>query len=190
MIIPICSFDAKTGLLCPVCEAKLKDGRISSADVAASKALAQYAEHSKELDSVTLFKSHNSERDFLLEVNEAAIPVLRSEAVRSGLERLIGGRIWVTATASSNRRLIEDLVHPLTISELSTLWLPDGSRVSKVIVGPHGRIVGARLRAAQRLAKVSRGIDLLVEPELREYRSEGTPFQRQTPAILVTGGGR
>lgn len=184
LIIPICSFDAKTGLLCPVCEAKLRDGRISSADVAVSGALARYAERSRAIDSVTLFKSHNSERDFLLEVNEAAVAILRGEPVKSELERSLGGRIWATALASSNRRLIEDLVHPLTMSELSTLWLPDGSKVSKVIVIPPRRIAGARLRAAQRLAKVSRGIDLLVDHGVSEHHEAVSQSTSETIPVV------
>lgn len=190
MIIPICSFDAKTGILCPVCEAKLKDGRISKTDVAVSGALARYAEKSRELDSLTLFKSRSSEHDFLLEVNEAAVAALRSEPVRSELERLVGGRVWVTTAGSSDRRLIEDLVYPLTISQLSTLWLPDGSRVSRAVLSPSGRTTRGRLAASQRLAKAARGINLLVEHEGRGFESEGAPFPRYAEAIPVAGAGR
>lgn len=163
--IPICNFDAKTGILCSICQTKLSNGRITETDVRVSKALALYAEHSRELESVVLTRSYNVERDFLLEVNEPGVNILRKESVRSGLERELGGRLWITSDASSNKRLIEDLLYPLIISELSTLWLPDGTRVSKAYVGRIGRRAEARLGAVQKLAKVARGIDLLVDYE-------------------------
>ena len=184
LILPVCSFDAKAGLLCPVCEAKLKEGRITSADVLASRALVRYAEHSRALESVALFHSYSADGDFLLEVNESAVPVLRSEPVKAELERLIGGRFWVTASASSNRRLVEDLMHPLTVSQMSTLWLPDGSKVSKVVVSPERRIGGRRLTAVQKLAKAARGIDLLIDQATREHGSDA-PFEGRAEAVSV-----
>ncbi len=185
--IPVCNFDAKTGILCSICQAKLDSGQVTEADVRVSKALAQYAEHSRELDSAVLIRSYSVGKDYLLEVNEPTIPVLRKDPISSELERTLGGRLWVTGPASSSKRFIEDLLYPLTVSELSTLWLPDGTRVSKAYVGRVGRRAASRLDAVQKLAKTARGIDLLVNYEaLRSSRSHGQEKNR-VPIAEVAG---
>lgn len=91
--IPVCNFDAKTGILCSICQAKLDSGQVTEADVRVSKALAQYAEHSRELDSAVLIRSYSVGKDYLLEVNEPTIPVLRKDPISSELERTLGGRL-------------------------------------------------------------------------------------------------
>lgn len=185
--IPICNFDAKTGILCSICQAKLSNGQVTDGDIQVSKALTQYAEHSRELDSVVLIRSYNVGRDYLVEVNEPGIPILRKESVRSEVERNLGGQLWVTGTARSNKRLIEDLLYPLAISELSTLWLPDGSKLSKVFVGQIGRRAAARLDAVQKLAKVARGIDLLVDYETFEGSRSRERVEDRIPITWLGG---
>lgn len=188
--IPICVFDAKTGLLCPICAGKLRNGQITESDILASKALALYGEHSRELDSVIMSKGHDVDKDFLMEVDEPSIPLLRSEHIRSGLERLLGGRLWVTGANTSNRGFIEDLLHPIAISELSTVWLPDGAKVSKVVVAAAGRKVDTRLSAAQKLARAARGIDLLVERRVSNEQRVDWPAGGTAEAPSVVGVAR
>lgn len=171
--IPICSFDAKTGLLCPICEAKAKRGEISEADVEVSKALVQLAGRSKDLDSVSLVRSHKVGRDYLLEVNAPALLLLRDNELKSELERSLDGRIWATGSSSSDRQLVEDLVHPFTLTSMSTLWLPDGSKVSKATLVSAGRRLGWRLGTAQKLVKAARGMDLIIDYEPSQYPYRG-----------------
>lgn len=169
--IPICSFDAKTGLLCPSCQTKMDTGRISLADVQVSKVLVALSERlrttNKEghhlLDSVSLIKSWEVEGDYLLEVRAGGLTALRDDLVHDELERTLRGRVWVTGTASSNRQFIEDLTYPSTIAALSTLWLPDGTKVSKAIIESGSGKMNKRLEVVRRLAKAARGVDLLLE---------------------------
>ena len=191
--LPICSFDARAGLLCTVCEAKAKSGLITEADIDVSKALIQVAGRSREMESLTLVKSHRVDHDYLLEVQDAGASALRKPAVKDELERALGGRIWVTTASSSNRQLVEDLVHPLRVSTLSTLWLPDGSKVSKAVIesGGGGRRSGKKLETIQKLAKVARGIDLLVaeSQERHPYRRDvwNSSDSRTHPSWLRSG---
>jgi hypothetical protein len=178
--LPICSFDAKTGLLCPICQAKVASGQVSEADVQVSRALITAAGRFKALSSVSLVRAYRVEGggvgrgggDYLVEVREPGLAILREKEVRYELGRILGGRVWVAGSSGSSRRLIEDILQPLRVIGFGTTWLPDGSSQTKVIVDESGRGLTRRLEAAKRILKAARGIDLVVEfdgpaPEVR-----------------------
>ena len=54
---PICTFDAKTGILCDVCEIRLESGQITSSDVDGSMILTKLAQRNSEIDKMTLLGS-------------------------------------------------------------------------------------------------------------------------------------
>ena len=58
--LPICNFDAKTGILCANCEARLRKGEISRADIEASKAVAHLSEKLMELNRVALKRAYEA----------------------------------------------------------------------------------------------------------------------------------
>ena len=55
--IPICAFDAKTGILCGKCQAKLTAGQITEADIQVSRALVKLAEKIQDVNKMTLLRS-------------------------------------------------------------------------------------------------------------------------------------
>jgi hypothetical protein len=163
--LPICSFDAKTGLLCPICQAKVASGQVSEADVQVSKALITAAGRFKALSSVSLVRAHRVQEggDYLVEVSEPGLAILREKDVRYELGRILGGRVWVAGASGSSRRLIEDIIQPLRVIGFGTTWLPDGSSRTKVIVDESGRRLTRRLESAKKILKAARGVDLVVE---------------------------
>ena len=165
--LPICNFDAKTGILCGKCESKLRSREISAADVEASRALIKVAEKAPELNKLTLKRAFEAGGNYMLEFDGQDGQVLRSgDSVRSELEGLLKGRVWFTLAGGTDRRFLEDLLFPVRVLTVNTVWLPDGTRRTKVIV-PGRRSERAlgdfeRLRA---MAQKARGIDLVVETE-------------------------
>lgn len=165
--LPICNFDAKTGILCAKCESKLKSGEITTADIEASKALIRLAEKVPEVNRVTLKKSLEVGGNYVLEFEGQDLRALRStDTVRSELEGLLKGRVWIVGSGGSERRFLEDIFFPVRVLTVNTVWLPDGGRRTKVIVPGRRseRSLGdfEKLRAA---VKGARGIDLVVETE-------------------------
>ncbi len=63
---PICNFDAKTGILCDMCENKLESGQITPSDVEGSMILAKLAQSNSEIDKMTLFGSKEIENEVIL----------------------------------------------------------------------------------------------------------------------------
>ena len=160
--IPVCLFDAKTGILCASCESKLRAGLVSRTDVEVSKALAEVAESLR--GAATLVRSFRVDGNYVLELDSSGVAAFRNnrEAL-AGLESRLGGRVWMTVAATSNRQFVEDLLHPTKVLALDTLWLPDGSKVAKAILA--GRINARTHPPAliSKMAKETRGIDLVVE---------------------------
>ena len=165
--LPICNFDARTGILCSKCESKLKSGEISAADVEVSKALVHLAERVPEVNRVTLRRAFEVGGNYAIEFESQDMQALRSsDSIRSELERLLNGRVWMVAAGGTERRFLEDMLFPVRVLTVNTVWLPDGGKRTKVIVPGRRseRAIGdfEKLRA---MVKKVRGIDLMVETE-------------------------
>jgi transcription antitermination factor NusA-like protein len=173
--LPICNFDAKTGILCANCEARLKRGEIGEADVEASKAIASAADRASELNKVTLRRAFGVGGAYVLEVRQEDVLSLRTNLeARSALEDALGGKVWIVGAGSDDRRFLEDVFFPAKVLTVNTVWLPDGGKRTKVIVP--GKRSERRFGDFDKLrdaVKQARGIELLVETDreagLRQY---------------------
>jgi len=165
--LPICYFDARTGILCGNCEARLRRGEISTADVEASKALAHLADRFPELTKVTLRKAFEASGSYVLEFEQTDMQALRSNPLlQSELEGALKGKVWLVGAGGNDRKFLEDVFFPAKVLTVNTVWLPDGGKKTKVIVPARRseRRIGDfdKLRDA---VKQARGIELLVETE-------------------------
>ena len=165
--IPICAFDAKTGILCAKCQAKLKAGQISSADIVVSKALVKLAETTPELNRAALIKSYEAEGSYVLEMEQPDAGMFRSKPeVKQKLEELLKGKAWVIGNSNSDRQFLEELFYPIRILTVNTVWMPDGSKLTKVIIpGRRPERLRGEIEALKKVVKQVKGIELLVESE-------------------------
>jgi len=165
--LPICNFDAKTGILCANCESRLRKGEISVAEVEASKAVVGLADRIPEIGRVTLKRAFEVGGAYVLEFEPQDITVIRSNpASYSELEGALKGKVWIAGAGGPDRKFLEDIFYPAKVLTVNTVWLPDGGKRTKVIVPARRseRRIGDfdKLREAVRQA---RGIELLVETE-------------------------
>ena len=165
--LPVCYFDARTGMLCANCEARLRKGEITQSDVEAAKAVAQLSDRVPELAKVTLRRAFEANGSYVLEFDQADIPALRSSSLlQSELEGVLKGKVWLVGAGGNDRRFLEDVFFPARVLTVNTVWLPDGEKKTKVIVPARRseRRIGDfdKLRQA---VKQARGIELLVETE-------------------------
>lgn len=164
--IPICNFDAKTGILCTRCEQKLKSGQITEADVSVSRALVQLAETNQELNKISLLKSYAVDGDYVLEVDQHGLATFRNnEKLKTMLEEKLSARVWIVSSSNSERRYLEDLFFPTRVLAVNTVWLPDGAKLTKVIV-PFRKMRNTEdIERIKRIVRETRGIELMVENE-------------------------
>ena len=167
MKTPICSFCAKTGILCPNCEAKLRAGHISKADVMVSVQLTKLAEKLPELDRVTLVRALDIDRGYVLVLKAGDLATLRRESQTiKRIESELQKKVWFIEGEASDRKMLEDLFYPIKIVTVNMVWLPDGSKLTKaIILGRKTEKFPLDIDQVKRVVKEVRGIDLLVEFE-------------------------
>lgn len=165
--VPICSFDAKTGILCPKCEAKLKTGHITKTDVETSVKLVKLSEKLPELNRATLVRALPVNGDTVLVLSAGDVAYIRHDPdTVKKIENELRSRVWMVEGETSDRRVLEDLFYPTRILTVNVVWLPDGSKLTKVIIpGWKTDRFPLDIERVKKVVKTVRGIDLLVEFE-------------------------
>lgn len=169
--IPICTFDAKTGILCAKCESKLKSGQITQADVDVSRALVQLSDKIGEINKVSLVRAVSAGGSYVMEVEDSNVPMLRSKPdIHAKLEQQLKGRLWVVGATASERQFLEDLFFPIQVLTVNTVWRPDGGKVTKaIVVGRRGDRSFAEADKLKQVAKMMKGMELVVENESEAF---------------------
>ena len=164
MKTPICSFDAKSGVLCRKCETKLKSGSITQDDVEAATKLIGLADRNQEVNKFTLIRATRVHGDFVLVFRGSDVSVLRSnEALASNIEKQMGQKVWFVETEASERRFIESLFHPLKVLSVNFFWLPQANKLTKVVIADDPKNTPVNIEKVQKIAKAIKNIELLVE---------------------------
>ena len=164
MKTPICSFDAKSGVLCRTCEAKLKSGSITQDDIDAAKKLINLADRNQEINKFTLVRGTRVNGDFVLVLRGQDVSVLRgNQELTSKIEKEMGQKVWFVEAEASDRRFIESLFHPIKVLSVNFFWLPEANKLTKVVVADDGKNAQLNLDKVQKIAKAVRNIELLIE---------------------------
>jgi len=132
---PICNFDAMNGILCPQCESKLDQGKLTKADVAASIKLVKLSQKIPQIDKFTLNSCRQSNGDYILYLGSQDIMTIRqSRELYRILQGEFDGKIWLVHQDSDDKKLIEDVFFPIKILGINQVWAPGGMQKTKVIV--------------------------------------------------------
>jgi hypothetical protein len=82
----------------------------------------------------------------------------------------MGGKTLLIEAESTDRKLLEDLFYPIRILTVNIVWLPDGSKLTKVIIpGRKTERFPLDIELIKKVVKAVRNIDLLVEFERSAY---------------------
>ena len=169
MKTPICTFDARMGVLCPKCDAKLRSGQLTKTDVDVSIKLTKAAEKSSEIAKLSLTKAVQVDGDYVLVVEPGSLaPMRRDPSFQKTLEKVLGGKVWLTEADTTDRKELEDLFFPVRIANVNSVWLPDGSKLTKVVIpGKKTDRFPHDTEMITRILKETREMELMVEFENR-----------------------
>ena len=135
MKVPICTFDAKTGVLCPKCESRLKNGELSTIDVESSIKLIKLSHKNQDIDKLNLIGSQKIDEDYVLILKDTNVSHINSnDKLMSSVEREFNGKVWFVEANSSIRKFLENLFFPIRILKTNMIWLPDGNQVTQVTI--------------------------------------------------------
>lgn len=167
MKTPICSFDARMGVLCPKCDAKLRSGQLTRTDVDVSIKLTKAAEKSSEIAKINLTRAVQVDGDYVLVLEPSSLaPLRRDQQLPKALQGVLGGKVWLIEADTTDRKELEDLFFPVRVSNVNTVWLPDGSRLTKVVIpGKKTDRFPHDTEMITRILKETREMDLMVEFE-------------------------
>ncbi|MHA1755116.1 MAG: hypothetical protein ACTSYR_06385 [Candidatus Odinarchaeia archaeon] len=131
---PICSFCARTGMLCQSCQEKLKRGEITEEDVKIAKELITLESRFTTLKDVILKKIVHTPVFNILVVNNGAIPNLIGPKgkILKELEKVANKKLRVIEEKSDYLKVIEDIVTPMRVLGVNRIFLPTGETVQKV----------------------------------------------------------
>ena len=167
MKTPICSFDAKTGTLCSKCEDKLQSGHLTQADVECAVKLVKIAERDQEINKFTMINAYHVNGDIVLVLQRSDLSALRSNVELSRkIQQQFQSKVWFVEAEATDKRFLENLFFPARILTINLIWLPDGSKLTKVIVAAkEGQVSGINVEQIQKITKTVRNIELLVDFE-------------------------
>jgi transcription antitermination factor NusA-like protein len=162
----LCSFCLKSGMLCQKCSAKVKAGQISDLDLKIARTLLQLEEKYPSLQNVCFHKAVDANRTIALIVGHGDVPRLLGYGgkIVKALGEETGKSIRILENGVDDRKFLEDLFTPLSILTINTIWLPDGTTETRVILRrKRGAQLPFDLAAIKEIASSVRKMSLRVE---------------------------
>ncbi|UCE96195.1 MAG: hypothetical protein JSV51_00880 [Candidatus Bathyarchaeota archaeon] len=162
----LCNFCLKSGILCAKCQAKVKSGEISDTDLEIARLLLSLEKKYPPLQKVYFHKAVKAEGILALIVGRGDVARLLGyggKIIRAIGEKT-GKRIRIIEQDVDNRKFLEDLFAPLPVTTINTIWLPDGTTETRVILRRRGRGPSSiNVKAMKQIAKEVRNMVLRVE---------------------------
>ena len=162
----LCSFCLKSGILCQKCSAKVKAGEISQIDLKIARLLLSLEEKYPSLQSVCFYKAIEVEKTLAVIVGHGDMPRLLgySGKIIKALSDETGKNVRVLEYGVDDRKFLEDLFIPFSILTINTIWLPDGTTETRVILKrKRGAQLPFDLKALKEIASKVRKMSLRVE---------------------------
>jgi transcription antitermination factor NusA-like protein len=148
------------------CQAKLKSGKISETDLKIARLLLSLEEKHPQLQNVYFHRAVETDGVLAIIVGQGDIARLLSVGGRIIREmgEITGKQIRLLEHEVDDRKFLEDLFAPYTIMTINTIWLPDNTTETRVILRRRGRRTPTiNVKALKEIARNVRNITLRVE---------------------------
>jgi len=164
-MVNVCHFCLKSGILCSKCQTKLRQGEISQTDLEIGRMLLSLEGAYPPLQEISFHKAVETDGVLALIVGKGDVARLLSTGgkVLRTIGEKTGKSIKILEAGVDERKFLEDLFAPVNIITINTIWLPDGSQETRVILRRRGRRPPFDVEAIKQLAERVRGITLRVE---------------------------
>lgn len=162
----LCNFCLKSGILCSKCDAKVKSGQISNTYLKIARLLLSLEEKYPPLQGVSFQTAVEADGVLALIVGRGDVSRLLGYGgkIIRAIGEEAGKRIRILEDGVDNRKFLEDLFAPISIMTINTIWLPDGTIETRVILRKRGyRPPRINVEAMKQIAKKVRNIVLRVE---------------------------
>jgi transcription antitermination factor NusA-like protein len=162
------AFCVKSGILCRRCEEKLAKGQITALDLKVIQKMVELEKANPVLEDVTYHRAVEADDMMAILVDKRDLPRLLGGGARvvRDLGETFGKRVKLISYGGDDREFLEDLFSPLSILTINTIWIPDGSTETKVILtGREPRNMPIDPETVRKIAEEVRGMTLRIEFE-------------------------
>jgi len=162
------AFCVKSGILCRRCEEKLEKGQITELDLKVIQRMVELEKEHPVLQDVTYHRSVEADGMMAVLVDRRDVPKLLGGGAKivKDLGDTFGKRVKLISYGGDDREFLEDLFSPLSILTINTIWIPDGSTETKVILtGRQPRKMPVDLDTVKLIANELKGMTLRIEFE-------------------------
>ena len=123
------------------------------------------AEKNNVVDKFTLVGAYKIEEKLVLILPKSDISTLRSDNdLLNKIKKEFNGNVWFVESGATERRFIENLIFPVKISSINLVWLPDGNKLTKIIVSnKKNQNKKIDTNNITKIAKEIKNIELLIE---------------------------
>ncbi len=144
----------------------MKAGEISDLDLKIARLLLNLEEKYPSLQNVCFYKAVDVERTLAILVGHGDVPKLLGYGGK--IVKAIGDEtrknVRVLEYGVDDRKFLEDLFVPFNILTINTIWLPDGTTETRVILRrKRGAQLPMDLKALKEIANKTRNMSLRVE---------------------------
>jgi len=162
------AFCVKSGILCRRCEEKLAKGQITELDLKVIQKMVELEKANPVLEDVTYHRTVEADDLMAILVDKKDLPKLLGGGARivRDLSETFGKQVKLISYGGDDREFLEDLFSPLSILTINTIWIPDGSTETKVILtGRQPRNMPVDPEKVRKIAQEVRGMTLRIEFE-------------------------
>ncbi len=162
------AFCVKSGILCRRCEEKVEKGQVSQLDLKVIQRMVELEKANPVLQDVTYHRSVEADGVMAILVDKKDMPKLLGGGAKivKDLGETFGKRVKLISYGGDDREFLEDLFNPMSILTINTVWIPDGSTETKVILtGRRPRNMPVDLDKVRKIAEELKGMTLRIEFE-------------------------
>ena len=172
MEFPVCSFDLKSGIFCPKCEAKIRSGEVTELDVQVMKLLQELEKSIPQLGGLSYRKSVQSGDFVLVVLDEGSLAKLtppQQANIRKKLSEALGANVRLAEDSRDINRFIQSLVTPARVTLVNRIWLPDQSEEIRVVLD-NERALRIRPEVIEEVVGKVKGVTVRLDFERRGRR--------------------
>jgi len=162
------AFCVKSGTWCRKCQEKIEKGQITDLDLKIIRLLTELEKQNPALQDVTYQKAVEAENSVVILLDKRDMGKVLSDGAKTvhAISDSLGKKVKILSYGGDDRQFLEDLLNPLAILTLNTIWIPDGTTETKVILsGREPRRMPVDLEIAKGLARQLRNMSLRIEFE-------------------------
>jgi len=162
------AFCVKSGILCRRCEEKLERGLVTELDLKVIQKMVELEKTNPILEDITYHRAVEADDMMAILVDKRDLPKLLvgGAKVVKDLGETFGKRVRLISYGGDDRGFLEDLFTPMSILTINTIWIPDGTTETKVILtGRRPKKMPIDADVVQKIAHELKGMTLRIEFE-------------------------